>query len=108
MSSIRVLIGTSKLKIDGDCWVDERSMSTSCKVSSHELVSTQILLKLDFNDTKQGGIEKENGKKIGKHHVTWPLNLLYQELFAFFRLYTGWGDWIKWRHTISCVKKHQI
>ena len=40
------------------------------KFSSHELVSTQILLKLDFNDTEQGGIEKENGKKIGKHHVT--------------------------------------
>ena len=41
----------------------------------------------DFNDTKQGGKEKKNGKKIGKRHVTWPLNLLYQELFAFFRLY---------------------
>ena len=31
----------------------------------------------DFNDTKQGGKEKKNGKKIGKHHVIGPLNLLY-------------------------------
>ena len=46
----------------------------------------------DFNDTNKGGKEKKIGKKIGKHHVTGPLNLLYQELFAFFRLYTGWGD----------------
>ena len=31
----------------------------------------------DFNDTKQGGKEKKIGKKIGKHHVIGPLNLLY-------------------------------
>ena len=42
----------------------------------------------DFIDTKQGGKEKQIGKKIGKNHVTGPLNLLYQELFALFRLYT--------------------
>ena len=33
--------------------------------------------------------EKKIGKKIGKHHVTGPLNLLYQELSVLFRLYTG-------------------
>ena len=40
----------------------------------------------DFNDTKQGGKEKKNGKKIGKHHVIGPLNLLYQELSALFKI----------------------
>ena len=46
----------------------------------------------DFNDTKLGGKEKKIGKKIGKHHVTGPLNFLYQELSALFRLYTRGGD----------------
>ena len=39
--------------------------------------------------------EKKIGKKIGKHHVTGPLNFLYQELSALFRLYTGLGGLTK-------------
>ena len=34
-------------------------------------------------------VKKKIGKKIGKHHVIGPLNLLYQELSALFKLYIG-------------------
>ena len=46
----------------------------------------------DFNDTKQGGKEKKIGKKIGKHHVTGPLNLLNQELLLFSDYIQDRGD----------------
>ena len=46
----------------------------------------------DFNDTKQGGKGKKNGKKIGKHHVTGPLNLLNQELLLFSDYIQDRGD----------------